>query len=133
MRVGVPKEVYDGEQRVALTPETATFIHKLGHQITIESGAGAAANYSDQQYKDAGVTIAADVRKLWSDSDVILKVRAPQNHPDAGDEVELLNSGSPDQLFVACTKPGAFGQAGCKRGYRNGDGFGAAYLASSKA
>ena len=52
MRIGVPKEVYDGEQRVALTPETATFIHKLGHQITIESGAGAAANYSDQQYKD---------------------------------------------------------------------------------
>lgn len=94
MRVGVPKEVYDGEQRVALTPETATFILKLGHEITIESGAGAAANYSDQQYKDAGVTIAADVRKLWSDSDVILKVRAPQNHPGAGDEVELLNSGT---------------------------------------
>ena len=94
MRIGVPKEVYDGEQRVALTPETATFIHKLGHQITIESGAGAAANYSDQQYKDAGVTIAADVRKLWSDSDVILKVRAPQTHPDAGDEVELLSSGT---------------------------------------
>ena len=49
MRIGVPKEVYDGEQRVALTPETATFIHKLGHQITIESGAGAAANYRQQQ------------------------------------------------------------------------------------
>jgi len=54
MHIGVPKEVYAGEQRVALTPETATFIQKLGHEITVESGAGAAANYSDQQYRDAG-------------------------------------------------------------------------------
>ena len=94
MRIGVPKEVYVGEQRVALTPETATFIQKLGHEITIESGAGDAANYSDQQYRDAGVTVSTDVKKLWGDADVVLKVRAPQNHPELGDETELLNSGT---------------------------------------
>jgi len=94
MHIGVPKEVYAGEQRVALTPETATFIQKLGHEITVESGAGAAANYSDQQYMDAGVTVSDDVKSLWGNSDVIIKVRAPQNHPSLGDEVELLNRGA---------------------------------------
>lgn len=94
MRIGVPKEVYAGEQRVALTPETAVFIQKLGHELTIESGAGDAANYSDQQYVDAGVAISTDVRVLWRDSDVVLKVRAPQDHPTYGNEVELLSSGT---------------------------------------
>ena len=50
MLVSVPKEVYAGERRVALTPETAKHLIKLGHDLVIESGAGVAANYSDQMY-----------------------------------------------------------------------------------
>jgi len=90
MRIGVPKEVYAGEKRVALTPETATMIQKLGHELTLESGAGIDANYSDQQYIDAGVAISSDTKALWADSDIVMKVRAPQDHPELGDETGLL-------------------------------------------
>ncbi len=79
MQIGVPKELYAGEARVALTPETAVHIQKLGHSITIESGAGDAANFSDQAYRDAGVTVTNDTRAVWADTDVVMKVRAPSD------------------------------------------------------
>lgn len=92
MHICVPKEVFTGECRVALTPETAAHIQKLGHTISVEAGAGEAANYSDQSYRDAGVTVTDDTRALWSGADVVMKVRAPGAHPQLGDEVELLKS-----------------------------------------
>ncbi|MBX2881466.1 MAG: Re/Si-specific NAD(P)(+) transhydrogenase subunit alpha [Granulosicoccus sp.] len=94
MKICVPRECYPGERRVALTPETATQIQKLGHTLTIESGAGATADFSDEAYKQAGVTIESDTASLWKNADVILKVRAPGEHPTLGDEVELLQSGT---------------------------------------
>lgn len=94
MQIGVPKEVYAGECRVALTPETALHIQKLGHQLTIESGAGIAANYSDQSYQDAGVTVTTDTKALWESSEVLMKVRAPGEHPDLGNEINLLKKGT---------------------------------------
>ncbi len=94
MRIGVPKEIYAGECRVALTPETAHHIQKLGHQLTIESGAGVAANYSDQSYRDAGVEVSADTKALWSNAEVVMKVRAPGEHPVCGNEIDLLGKGT---------------------------------------
>ena len=55
--IGAPTEIHDGEHRVAITPESATQLQKLGYDVAIQAGAGEAANYSDQAYKDAGVTI----------------------------------------------------------------------------
>ncbi|MAJ93744.1 MAG: NAD(P)(+) transhydrogenase (Re/Si-specific) subunit alpha, partial [Rhodospirillaceae bacterium TMED63] len=57
MKIGVPKEVHAGEQRVALTPETAGRILKLGFELAIESGAGDAAQFSDDAYREAGVEV----------------------------------------------------------------------------
>ena len=94
MHIAVPKEVYAGECRVALTPETAVHIQKLGHTLSVESGAGVNANYSDQSYKDAGVTVVDDTQALWSGADVIMKVRAPAEHPQLGDEVALIPENS---------------------------------------
>lgn len=94
MRICVPKECFDGEQRVALTPETAAHIQKLGHEISIESGAGALADFSDDTYRDAGVTVMDDIRSLYDSAEVIMKVRAPGQHPTLGDEVELLKEGT---------------------------------------
>jgi H+-translocating NAD(P) transhydrogenase subunit alpha len=91
MKIGIPKEVYAGEKRVATTPDAAEKLQKLGFSVAIESGAGVLAKYSDQAYRDAGVEIIEDTKSLWSSSDIILKVRAPGEHPDLGcNEVELL-------------------------------------------
>ena len=51
MLIGIPKESFPGEQRVALTPETAGHIKKLGYDIALEAGAGEAANFSDESYR----------------------------------------------------------------------------------
>ncbi len=94
MRIGVPKEVYAGEKRVATTPEVAAQLAKLGFEVAIEAGAGTAASFHDCAYRNAGVTILDDAEALWTSSDIILKVRAPQKSADSDrDEVELLHSG----------------------------------------
>lgn len=94
MRIGVPKEIHAGEQRVATTPETATLLAKLGFEVAVEAGAGLAASFEDEAYQDAGVTILDDTATLWSSSDIILKVRAPEKSADTGqDEYDLLHSG----------------------------------------
>lgn len=101
MKIGVPKEVHAGEQRVALTPETAGRIQKLGFDLAIESGAGEAAQFSDDAYREAGVDVVSDTKALWADSDIVLKVRQPEAHPGLGvDETELLSKGSTLICFV---------------------------------
>jgi NAD(P) transhydrogenase subunit alpha len=95
MKIGIPKEVHDGERRVATTPEVASqLIKKLGFEVAIQSGAGAAANFADSAYTEAGVTVVPDAKTIWNDSDIILKVRAPELNPDLyTEEVDLLHEG----------------------------------------
>lgn len=54
MKIGIPKEVHAGEKRVATTPDVAEKIIKLGFEISIETDAGLAANFSDEAYKEVG-------------------------------------------------------------------------------
>ena len=77
MKIGALKEIFIGEQRVALTPESAAQLQKLGHECMIEKGAGKAAGFSDAQYKAAGVVVAATAAALTKASDLIVKVRPP--------------------------------------------------------
>ncbi|MFP7571321.1 Re/Si-specific NAD(P)(+) transhydrogenase subunit alpha [Marivita sp. S2033] len=77
MKIGTPKEVKKGEARVAMTPDSARQLQKLGYDCIIESGAGDAAGYNDAAYKDAGVEIAKTAAALWTASDVIAKVAPP--------------------------------------------------------
>ncbi len=91
MRIGVPKEIHQGERRVALTPEVAELLIKLGFEVAIEAGAGDEANFSDEAYREYGAIVESDIKGLWSESDIILKVRAPETHPQlCVDEVEFL-------------------------------------------
>ena len=57
MKIGTPKETFAGESRVAMTPDSARLLQKLGHECVLETGAGKAAGFSDAAYKDAGVEI----------------------------------------------------------------------------
>jgi NAD(P) transhydrogenase subunit alpha len=75
--IGVPRETAAGEKRVATTPEVVEKLQKLGFRVAVQSGAGDAANFSDDAYRAAGAEIAADAGGLWSRSDVVLKVRPP--------------------------------------------------------
>jgi len=90
MRIGVPKEIHPGERRVAITPETAGRLLKLGFQVTIESGAGAAASFVDEAYRAAGAEIASDANSVWATSDIVLKVQPPEARMDGKHEAELL-------------------------------------------
>jgi NAD(P) transhydrogenase subunit alpha len=95
MKIGIPKEIHQGEKRVATTPEAAAQIMKLGFSVSIESGAGLDANISDEAYKEVGVEIITDTRELWKQSDIIMKVRAPEHNLKLDiDETELLSNGS---------------------------------------
>ncbi|MBS8227559.1 Re/Si-specific NAD(P)(+) transhydrogenase subunit alpha [Vannielia litorea] len=77
MKIGTPKEVLKGENRVAMTPESATQLQKLGHECLIEAGAGAAAGFTDDAYEAAGVTVVKTAGALWKEAEVIAKVRVP--------------------------------------------------------
>lgn len=78
MKIGTPKEVFDGEARVAMTPDSALQLQKLGHECLIETGAGAQAGFSDAAYEAAGVTVVKTAASLWKDADIIAKVRQPE-------------------------------------------------------
>ncbi len=77
MKIGTPKEIADGEARVAMTPASAKELQKLGHDCLIEAGAGLAAGFDDAAYEEAGVTVLKGAAKVWSEADVIAKVRPP--------------------------------------------------------
>ena len=77
MKIGTPKEVFDGENRVAMTPDSAKQLQKLGYECAIEAGAGLAAGFSDATYEEAGVEIIKTPAALWKAVDIVAKVRQP--------------------------------------------------------
>ena len=88
MKIGVPLERYEGEKRVATTPDVAAQLQKLGYEVCVESGAGVAAKFTDAAYEAAGVQVLPDAASVYEQCDIILKVRGP----DEG-EVYMLRSG----------------------------------------
>jgi len=87
-RIGVPREIFPGEKRVATVPDVVTKLTKLGFAVVVEQGAGDLADLSDQAYTEAGASIAPSAAALWSGSDIVFKVRAP-----TAEEVALMHEG----------------------------------------
>ena len=77
MKIGTPKEVFDGENRVAMTPDSAKQLMKLGYECAIEAGAGANAGFTDAAYEAAGVEVIKTPAALWKACDIVAKVRQP--------------------------------------------------------
>jgi len=86
--IGVPKETAPGEKRVATVPEAVEKLIKLGFSVAIESGAGDAANCSDEAYRAVGAQVLPDAPSLWAQADIVFKVRAPSSA-----EVALMRDG----------------------------------------
>ena len=99
MKIGSLKEISSGEQRVALTPDSAIQLQKLGHQCLVEKGAGLSAGFSDAQYEAAGVEICTTAAALTEASDVIVKVRPP-----SAAEIKSLSS---SKTLISFFYPGA--------------------------
>jgi len=78
MRIGVPKEIHAGERRVATTPEVASQLIEMGFDVAVEKDAGARASYSNEAFETAGCEVIATSEDLWSQADIIFKVRAPE-------------------------------------------------------
>ena len=77
VKIGVPKETIAGENRVAMTPESAGMLQKLGYDCLIETKAGEKAGFNDADYEAAGVTVVKTAASLWKEADIIAKVRIP--------------------------------------------------------
>jgi NAD(P) transhydrogenase subunit alpha len=99
MKIGSLKEISSGEQRVALTPDSAIQLQKLGHQCLVEKGAGLSAGFSDAQYEAVGVEICTTAAALTEASDVIIKVRPPSSA-----EIKSLSS---SKTLISFFYPGA--------------------------
>ncbi len=93
--IGIPKEIHPGEKRVAATPQTILRLKKLGFEVVVESGAGLGINCSNSEYREAGATVIADTKELWAASNVVMKVRPPEQNTELGlHEADLLNEGA---------------------------------------
>jgi alanine dehydrogenase len=78
MRVGVPKEIKNHEYRVGLTPPSVEELVRHGHDVFVETNAGVGIDFTDQDYKDAGATILSTAAEVFAQSDMIVKVKEPQ-------------------------------------------------------
>lgn len=77
MRIGIPKEIKNNENRVALTPAGVIAFKRNGHEIWVEKGAGEGSGFTNDAYLAAGASIIEDVSLIWSESDMIMKVKEP--------------------------------------------------------
>jgi len=103
MKIGIPVESGAGERRVAVIPDGVRQLRAKGADVLVESGAGRGAMQPDRAYADAGATLVSDPGELWSQSDAILKIQPPQQHPKLGrNEAELIREGS---VLVCMLRP----------------------------
>jgi len=98
VKLGTPREVEVGESRVAMTPESAVQLRKLGYSCAIEKGAGLAAGFSDAAYEAAGVQVYKTAASLWKGCEIVAKVRPPTQT-----EAKRLTAG---QLLISFFHPG---------------------------
>ena len=110
--VGALKESHQGEDRVAMTPQSAKDIQKLGFECAIQKGAGLASGFTDAQYKAAGVSVINSATAVWKEADVVVKVRAPSKSEqnkfrDSQTIISFVNPAASEKLLEASKKAGS--------------------------
>ncbi|MBN8443360.1 MAG: Re/Si-specific NAD(P)(+) transhydrogenase subunit alpha [Thauera sp.] len=93
--IGIPKETFAGEKRVATVPEVVVKLVKLGFAVAVESSAGEAANFADEDYRAAGAEVFPGAADVWARADIVFKVRPPTL-----EEVAMLREGATLVGFV---------------------------------
>ena len=103
MIVGVPKEIYPGERRVALTPVVVPMLAKAGLEVIIEAGAGVSAGYPDAQYQEKGAKLVPDRASVFGQSDIVVQVLGHgANDKNGANDLPLMRRG---QVLVAFLRP----------------------------
>jgi len=103
LTIGVPKEIMEGENRVAAIPETVSKMVAEGASVLVEKGAGDGAFYPPAEYEKAGAKIVEDVEEIFKQSDLILKVKEPRENKKKGKhEIDMMKKG---QVLVAFIHP----------------------------
>ena len=95
LTIGVPKEIFAGEKRVATVPEAVEKLIKLGFAVSVESGAGSLSNFDDDSYRAVGATVVDTAAALWAGANMVFKVRAP-----SVDEVAQMREGTTLVSFI---------------------------------
>lgn len=88
MIIGIPKEIKPGEKRVSMTPQGVDALVSHHHKVMVEKGAGEGSGFGDGEYERAGAILTEQVRRIWEEADLIVKVKEPQ-----GKEYPLLQAG----------------------------------------
>ena len=78
MIIGVPKELKDNENRVALSPAGVHALVKAGHRVLVECGAGLGSGFNDEIYRDAGAELMGKAEEVWHNADMVMKVKEPE-------------------------------------------------------
>ncbi len=95
MLIGVPREIANGERRVALVPDVVQSLTRAGHQVVIERGAGLRAGFTDEAYRDVGCDLADAPEEVYRTAALVMKVQRPTTDGGAGrSEVDMMTSGS---------------------------------------
>lgn len=124
MRIGLPKEIKNNEYRVGLTPASVRELSARGHQVLMQTGAGAGIGLTDEQYQAAGASLAANAADVFAQADMIIKVKEPQPRecamlrpgqilytylhlaPDPEQTAALVASGAVCIAYETVTSPG---------------------------
>lgn len=124
MRIGLPKEIKNHEYRVGLTPASVRELASRGHQVLVQTGAGAEIGLTDEQYQAVGATLVADAEQVFAQADMIVKVKEPQPQecamlrpgqilytylhlaPDPEQTAALIKSGAVCIAYETITGPG---------------------------
>ncbi len=110
MIIGTLKENFSGEARVAITPESAKRLSKLGHSVIIEADAGHMSGFDNRAYEASGATIKSDAASIWAEADVMAKVRPPEDVESLRHRQTLISFFYPSQnneLLQAAKDKGA--------------------------
>lgn len=106
MIVGIPKEILERESRVAALPGEVRSYAEMGFTVLVEAGAGEGSLASDEQYRQAGAEIVADVADVYARADIVLKVKQPEYNSAAGkNEIEMMREGATLITFLHPAAP----------------------------
>lgn len=103
MIVGIPRETFPGERRVAMVPSLVASLKSLGCELLVEAGAGESAGYPDSEFADKGASLVNDRAEIFRRADVVLQVRTPGANTERGSaDIDMLRQG---QLLIGFSEP----------------------------
>ena len=94
MKIGIPKEIRPGEDRVAISPETIKKLTGMGMEIVVQAGCGTGSCVTDQEYQDAGASVAPDAAAVLGAADLVFKIQRPMSAEEGTDEIGLIKEGA---------------------------------------